>query len=113
MEILNENGTIGENTVNRLDFDGDGNSDSILGRFIFEQTSEGEGSFRIVDMTATLASGGEWTGDDPWGGSMDLSVTFRKDEGGRMSGNFINFKSDGTVDQGGVDSEQVRKDFAL
>ena len=40
MEILNENGTIGENTVNRLDFDGDGNSDSILGRFIFEQTSE-------------------------------------------------------------------------
>jgi hypothetical protein len=106
---VNEDGTINED----LDFDSDGNSDLITGRFIFEQTDEGEGSFRIVDMGVTLASGSPWDGGEPWGGSMEMSIIFQKQQDGREAGSFVMFKDDATENQGAWNSENVRKDFSL
>ena len=50
---------------------------------------------------------------EPWGGNMEMSIVFQKDNGGKETGNFVMFKDDATVDQGGWESEKVRKDFSL
>ena len=113
---VSEDGTSGSITIvsNGPDFDepADGLSDRVEGRFIFEQTDEAEGIFRIVQSTALLSSSGQRV--DIWGGGMEMNIIFRKEgSASGEAGQFVMFKEDGSTEQGDWDAEQIREDFSL
>ena len=97
---------------NQPDLDGDGKSDVITGRFIFDQINENQGVFQAVSPMAILSSG-DGTPEPIWGGGMELSFLFEKPNGKKEQGAYVMLKNDGTQEQGDFGSDQIRKDFTL
>ena len=109
-------GTSGEMAVqpigNEPDFDGDGKSDVVTGRFSFDQINENQGVFQAVNPMAILSSG-NGIPTPIWGGGMELSFLFEKPNGKKEQGAYVMLKNDGTQEQGGFGSDKIRKDFTL
>jgi hypothetical protein len=112
---MQEDGSWGYMTVipsgNFPDFDEDGQADTVVALFTFEQIDETSGSFQAIQPYATLSGSGETV--EVWGGGMELSFTYQKPNGKKEAGAYVILKNDGSTEQGDWDSDQIREDFSL